>query len=80
VNKTPRTDVAANVRAELARARITQSRLAEVAPFSQSSLSRSLAGLRSFTVAELTWIANYLDVPVATLLAEPASADAGSAA
>jgi transcriptional regulator with XRE-family HTH domain len=74
VNRTPPTDVAANVRAELARARITQSRLAEVAPFSQSSLSRSLAGLRSFTVAELTWIAHYLDVPVASLLGEGVAA------
>lgn len=62
------------MRAELARARVSQSTLAKDGPFSQSSLSRSLAGSRSFTVAELTFIAQYLGVPVASLLGEVAAA------
>jgi transcriptional regulator with XRE-family HTH domain len=74
VNKAPSTDVAANVRAEMARARVSQSELAATGPFSQSSLSRSLAGTRSFTVVELTWIADRLGVPVATLLGEGVAA------
>jgi transcriptional regulator with XRE-family HTH domain len=64
----------------MARARITQSQLSDAGPFSQSSLSRSLAGRRSFTVAELTWIAAHLSVPVSSLLGEPAPVSAGSAA
>ncbi len=74
--------MAANVRAEMARARVSQTQLAQAAPFSQSSLSRSLAGSRSFTVSELTWIAERLGVSVASLLTAdaPAAATAGSAA
>ena len=52
----------------MARRGITQIPLARHVPMSQQALSRRLSGNVSFTVHELERIADYLGVPLATLI------------
>lgn len=59
--------VAANVRAELARAGENQSSLAPKVGLSQQALSRRLSARVSFTVAELSRVATQLGVPIGAL-------------
>ncbi|MCV7186995.1 helix-turn-helix domain-containing protein [Mycolicibacterium thermoresistibile] len=61
--------VAANVRAEMARTKRTQSALAHSIGMKQQALSRRLSGRTPFTVDEIAEIARCLDVPVAALFA-----------
>ncbi|SKY32030.1 Uncharacterised protein [Mycobacteroides abscessus subsp. bolletii] len=61
--------VAANVRAELARAGENQSSLAPKVGLSQQALSRRLSARVSFTVAELSRVATQLGVPIGALTA-----------
>lgn len=64
--------VAEEIRAAMARRRISQSALAGAIGRSQSGVSRRLKGETPFDVNELVAIARVLDVPVAQLLpAEP---------
>jgi transcriptional regulator with XRE-family HTH domain len=64
-------EVAANVRAEMARQRITQNDLIAATGWSQQKISRRLTGTVAFDVAELAVIADYLGKEPAELL--PAS-------
>jgi len=69
---TPANPTADAVRAELARARKTQTAAAEVLGMVQASLSRRLTGEVEFTVAEVRALAEWLGVPLTTLLGEAA--------
>ena len=74
------TRVAANVRAELARASISGRRLAGVLGISQPAMSRRLRGEIAFDVVELTRIAAETDVPLSRLLGDGSSDDGRGAA
>lgn len=56
--------VAAEVRANLARKRVSQGEAATVAGIGQASMSRRLAGEYPFTVDELLKLADHLDVDI----------------
>jgi len=60
--------VAGEVRAAMARRRISQTALADALGMSQAAISRRLTGALPFDVAELSAIAEILDVPLASLL------------
>jgi len=62
------TQVAANVRAEMARRRARQSDLAQVLDLSQSAVSKRLAGTIPLDLDELGGIATFLNVPIENLL------------
>jgi transcriptional regulator with XRE-family HTH domain len=64
---------AANVRAELARRRITRTQLSEAVGMGRESLSRRLRDETDFTVTEITAIADYFGMPVCDLLEGAAS-------
>lgn len=70
--------VAANVRAEMARRKISQRALAEKAGISQPQIYRRLRGELAFDVDELGAIANALGIDVRALLPEPAEAPAAA--
>jgi transcriptional regulator with XRE-family HTH domain len=61
--------VAAEVRAEMARRRITQEALAAHLHTTQRGISRRLTGEVAFNLDELSRIAEFLDVPVTRLVA-----------
>lgn len=65
--------VAAEIRAEMARQRKTQSDVAECLDFDRASLSLRLSGKRDFKLSELERIAEFLDVPLASLIRERAA-------
>jgi len=60
--------VGANVRAEMARRRITQDRVADLLGISQPQVSKRLNGDIAFDVVELDKLADLLGIPAATLL------------
>ena len=62
--------IASNVRAEMARAAVTQTRMGQDLRFSQQSISRRLNGHVPFTVDELDVIAEYLGLPLSALIAD----------
>lgn len=72
--------VGANVRAEMARNKISQKSLAERLPkplkITQQKLSRCLSGDQAFRVDELQAIADELGVSVATLLQDSTAVSA----
>lgn len=61
---TPDQVVATNIRAELARAGISQTAAARALGLADSSLSRRLNGRHSFRVSELYALADLIGVPV----------------
>lgn len=63
-----RREVAAEVRAEMARQQVTASTLAEGANIATATLSRRLNGVQPFDVDELAAIAACLGQPVAKFL------------
>ena len=65
---TPTAQTGRNVRAEMARAGVSQIDLAERVGLSQSGLSKRLRGVVPFDVNELDSIATALGVPVVSLL------------
>jgi transcriptional regulator with XRE-family HTH domain len=71
-------DVAANIRAELGRRRVTYrelaKRLADRSDLNEVTLSRRLNGQIEFRHTELIAVAEALDVPVSVLLGEEARA------
>jgi len=74
---TPAHTVAANVRAEMARRRVSQSALAKHLGMAQTAVSRRLTGVVSFDVNEVAAVAAFLDVPLASLMPiEPVTAGA----
>lgn len=62
--------VAATVRAELARRRISQTAVSERLEMSQASVSRRLTGDTPWDINELAAIADLIGVPLALLVAE----------
>lgn len=64
------TTVAANVRAELARRRITQSEVAERLGVSRQNIAQRLNGSVDFRVGELLAIADLLGIPAANFLSD----------
>jgi transcriptional regulator with XRE-family HTH domain len=60
--------VAENVRAELARAGRTATQAAKVLGKSKQAMSPRLAGVRAFRAEEIPALAEWLGIPVATLL------------
>lgn len=60
--------VASNLRALMARRRVTATLLAKQLGVSQPSMSRRLNGQQAIDVEELVWLADYFEVPVFTLL------------
>ena len=61
-------DVAANVRAELARRRITQTDVAERLGVSRQNVAQRLNGSVDFRVGELISIANMLGITIGDLV------------
>lgn len=64
--------VAAAVRAEVARRKISQGRIASVLDTSQATVSRRLAGTTPFDLDELEQVAGLLGLSVADLLKDAA--------
>lgn len=64
--------VAATVRAEMARNRVSQTALAETLGLSQAAVSRRLLGAVPFDVDELAQVAELLNVTAASLIGEAA--------
>lgn len=60
--------VADEVRAIMARRRLSQQAVAEAAGMTQSYLGRRLVGVIAFDVTDLERLSRVLDVPVASLL------------
>lgn len=69
----PSDRVAAAVRAEIARRGFNGSELARQLGWSQAAVSRRLLGRVPFDVNELNAIAELLEIPMATLIGEPAA-------
>lgn len=61
--------VADNIRAEVARRKLSQVKLAEQVGIRQQALSRRLNGTTPFRIDELVRIAAVLDIPLAELVA-----------
>ena len=68
MHEAPHLVVAATIRAEMARKRETQTRMAPKLGMSQSSLSKRIRGEVPFSIPEITNVATLLDIPVASLL------------
>lgn len=64
--------VAANIRAEMARQKVSQAALAERLGISQAAVSRRLAERSPFELDEVETCASVLNVPVARLMREDA--------
>ncbi len=68
--------VAAEVRAEVARQRLTHSKFGELLGLSQPQVTKRLNGVIALDTAELDRIAEVLGVPVERFLTAPAAAGA----
>jgi transcriptional regulator with XRE-family HTH domain len=62
-----------NIRAEMARSRITQGTLASRLAMSPSALSRRLTGDAEWTIGELLAVADVLGCPLSALITEVAA-------
>lgn len=71
--------VAANVRAEAARLKLSQRHIADVLGISQSSANRRYLGVTPLDVEELYALAASFGMPVTHLLPDPAAPEARSA-
>jgi transcriptional regulator with XRE-family HTH domain len=60
--------VAANVRAEMARRRVTQADLAELLNVSQQAISRRVSGRTAFGLDDLAKLADHFGVPLVALI------------
>jgi transcriptional regulator with XRE-family HTH domain len=63
-------EISSNVRAEMARAGVTQVQLGAHLGMAQSAISKRLKGDTPWRVDELQRVAAYLDIPLSTLLPE----------
>ena len=70
-----RAELAAEVRAEMARQRVTPSQLAEATGISRATLGRRLSGQLAFTVDELALISTHLQVAPSRFIAAAVVAD-----
>lgn len=68
--------VASNLRAEMARQRISQGQLAIALNISQSAAQRRVVGITPLDVNELAAAAELLGVPISTLSPDPTTAAA----
>lgn len=75
-NTTSREQIAANVRAAIAYARVDQAEIADLLGKSRPAVSDRLRGLTHFRVDELQAIAAHLTVPLEQLLAPAADTSA----
>lgn len=66
--------VAATIRAEVARHRITHLQIAERLDVTQATVSRKLSGKQAFTLNEVAAVADLLGLPVGALYGEQAAA------
>ena len=66
-----REQVAGEVRAAVARNKMTATALGEATGISRSSLHRKMQGTRSFTVEELIRVADALGLPPSALMGQP---------
>ena len=73
-NTTTRNEVAATVRAEMARSRVTQATLAAHLHLSQAAVSRRLKGDVAFDADELTVVSQVVGVSVGALFGEAVAA------
>lgn len=64
--------VAANIRAELARQRKTQAQLADVWGLTQASVSKRMSGTVPVDINEVAKAADWLGVPVSRLIEDAA--------
>lgn len=71
--QTLRSVVPGNIRAEMARRRVPQRRVADALGISQQSLSLKLSGRRPLSIEEVESIARELDVDPRELLARSSS-------
>lgn len=69
-----REQIAAEVRAELARQRLTQRQVAQILDMKQPAVQLRLAGTRPFRAEELVKLAGALSVPVSRFVPEHAEA------
>lgn len=74
MRQTPAARTGANVRAEMARAGISQTSLATSLGISQAAVSKRLRGEVAFNVDELAAVAEVLGVALSALLAEQPAA------
>lgn len=65
--------IAANVRAELARRRLSGSALAEALAVPHRTMTRRLSGQIRWTAEDVESVANYLGVPMEALVSERAA-------
>jgi transcriptional regulator with XRE-family HTH domain len=70
----PAVNVGANVRAELARRGLAQGKLSPVLGISQVQVGARLRGEVSFRIDELQLVADFLEVPLASLVGPDATA------
>ncbi len=73
MTKSPSSVVGANVRAEMARRRITQREVADALGLAQTAVSKRLLGIVPWDVNELSAVADLIGVPVASLITEAAA-------
>jgi transcriptional regulator with XRE-family HTH domain len=71
MNQAARDQIAAEVRAELARQKMSVSEAARRLGWTQSFLQRRVMGDRGFEASELAAVAGLLDVPVEVFFARP---------
>lgn len=71
---TSREEIAANVRAEMARRQVTQRQIADTIGKSQAAVSSRMTGESHFRIHELQQIAAFLEVPIGKLIEPSASA------
>jgi len=65
---TPTKQTGANIRAEIARRKISQTTLAKHLGLSQTSISARLSGRTAFDINEIHAVAVFLGVPITVLL------------
>jgi transcriptional regulator with XRE-family HTH domain len=73
--RTPSVIVGDNIRAEMARQRVTQQELGRQLGLTGASVSRRLTGLTPFTIDEISRIAGLLKVTVEDLVNDTGRAD-----
>lgn len=71
---------AANIRAELARADVSQAAIAELLELAPSQISARVKGRIPWRLHELQAIARHLGIPVSVLVDEPAASSGSSVA
>jgi transcriptional regulator with XRE-family HTH domain len=68
---TPTAQTGSNVRAEMARRGVSQTKIATHLNLSQAAVSARLRGVTPFDINELVKVSEFLDVPLEALLPRP---------